>query len=256
MTTEAGPARGFGRIPTSTARPRSATAVAVLVVLLATASLAVALSAPHASAAPIPGSPLDAYDHRVPYDTGVHHIARLAALTAYALMTATVVLGVVLRLRYFQRYVNRATMYGAHMVLALAALIFGGLHGATFVYQPIWRLGALDVLVPFLGGQQRIPVGLGVLGTELAVALGCSIWLQRRLGYRHWLRIHQFAYAAFALVWLHVLTVHPEPRHLDVVALGVALGAGTCLLLFLVRVLPSRSRLRQQYLLAGPGAAR
>ncbi|MFE0464702.1 ferric reductase-like transmembrane domain-containing protein [Kitasatospora sp. NPDC058965] len=203
------------------------------------------LLAHHAAAeAPIPGSPLDAYNRGIAYDTGVHKIARLAALIAYVLMVATVVLGIVLRMRYFQRSVNRSTVYGAHMTIALSALIFGALHGVTFLYQPVWQLSTADLLVPFAGGQQRIPVGLGVLGTELAIAVGCSVWLQQRLSYRRWLKFHQFGYLAYGLIWLHVFTVHPEPRHLNLVAIAVAGGALGCLLAFLIRALPSRSRLR------------
>lgn len=194
----------------------------------------------------IPGSPLDAYQKQIAYDVGVHRIARLAAMIAYALMTATVLLGVVLRMRYFQRQVNRATVYGAHMTLALSGLIFGALHGVTFLYQPVWEIGTRELAVPFLGGLQRVPVGLGILGTELAVAAGCSVWLQQAVGYRRWLKFHQLAYLSFGLIWLHIITVHPEPRHFDLVAVGVAAGAGACLLAFLIRVLPSRSRLRRR----------
>ncbi|GAA1228394.1 hypothetical protein GCM10009665_18520 [Kitasatospora nipponensis] len=219
---------------------------AVLLVLVLLLLLACALLGPQAAAAPIPGSPLDAYDRRVPYDPGVHRIARLAALLAYALMVATVLLGVVLRLRYFQRVVNRATVHGAHTTLALSALIFGAVHGSSFLYQPIWRIGARELVVPFVGGEQRIPVGFGILGLELAVVVACALWLQRRLGYHRWLRVHQCAYAAFALIWLHIFTVHPEPRHLNAVAIGVAGGAGLCLLAFLIRVLPSPTRLRRR----------
>lgn len=197
------------------------------------------------SPAPIPGSPLDAYNHHIAYDMGSHEIARMAAIIAYTLMVATVVLGVVLRMRYFQNTVKRPTIYGAHMILALSAVIFGGIHGLTFLYQPIWHIGVGELVIPFTGGVQRMPVGFGVLGTELAIAVACSLWLQQRLGYHRWLRAHQYAYVAFALLWLHVFLVHPEPRHFNFVAVGIAAGAGAVLLAFLIRVLPSRSRLRQ-----------
>jgi predicted ferric reductase len=226
-------------------------AAAVIVLVLAHPAHA---GSPDGGGPPIPGSPLDAYNRHLAYDTGVHKIARLTALIAYTLMVDTVVLGVVLRMRYFERIVNRATVYGAHMTLALSALIFGALHGVTFLYQPVWRMGSWELLVPFTGGVQRVPVGLGVLGTELAVAVGCSIWVQQWFGYRRWLRVHQLAYPAFALIWLHVFTVHPEPRRFDPVALGVAAGAGACLLAFLIRVLPSRSRLREPAFLTGAGS--
>ncbi|MGW3245139.1 ferric reductase-like transmembrane domain-containing protein [Streptomyces sp. NPDC001070] len=231
--------------------PAGRVAALLLVLVL---SVAVAPEASAAvSSAPIPGSPLDAYNRHIAYDTGVHKIARLAALISYTLMVTTVMFGVVLRLRFLQRTVNRATIYGAHMTLALSALIFGAIHGVTFLYQPIWHIGVSELTVPFTGGLQRLPVGFGILGTELGIAVGCSVWLQQRLGYHRWLRFHQLAYAAFLLIWLHVFTVHPEPRHLDVVAVVVAGGAGACLLAFLIRVLPSRSRLRQHSALASEG---
>ncbi|MGW2256215.1 hypothetical protein ACWCXH_39715 [Kitasatospora sp. NPDC001660] len=137
---------------------------------------------PAAAEAPIPGSPLDAYDRQMLYDMGVHLIARLCAIISYVLMVATVVLGVALRMRYFQRRVNRSTVYGAHMTIAVSALIFGAPHGMTFRYQLVWQIGTAHLVVPFTGGQQPISVGLGILGTELAVAAGCSVWLQQRLG--------------------------------------------------------------------------
>jgi predicted ferric reductase len=224
-------------------KTRTGTAVLVLVLLGLVVPALLAPTAAVAAVAPIPGSPLDAYD-------------RVFALIAYVLMVATIVLGVVLRLRFMQRAVNRSTFYGAHMVLALSALIFGALHGFTFLYQPIWQIGARELTVPFVGGVQRIPVGFGILGTELAVAVGCSVWLQRRLGYHRWLRFHQLAYVAFGLIWLHVFLVHPEPRHDNLVAIGIAAGAGTCLLAFLIRAFPSRSRLRQRAFPGNPGAAR
>jgi DMSO/TMAO reductase YedYZ heme-binding membrane subunit len=207
------------------------------------------------SARPIPGSPLDAYDHHMAYDRASHKLARLFAFIAYALMVATVVLGVILRLRFMQRAVNRATFYGAHMTLALSAVIFGAVHGVTFVYQPVWDIGWYEYTVPFTSHVQRLPVGFGVLGTELAVAVACSVWLQRRLGYHRWLRVHQFAYVCFGLVWLHIFLVHPEPRHLNLVAVAIAAGAGTTLLAFLIRALPSRSRLRQRAFPGGSGVA-
>jgi predicted ferric reductase len=245
-------------VPYGFRRRRSLAVAGVLLLLFALLLLSLLL-APRARAAgtpaPIPGSPLDAYDKQLPYDMGVHKIARVAALIAYALMVATVVLGALLRLRFLQHTVNRATFYGAHMTLALSAMIFGGIHGLTFLYQPVWHIGVREFTVPFSGGLQRVPVGFGILGTELAIAVACAVWLQRRLGYHRWLRFHQFAYAAFALIWLHVFLVHPEPRHLNLVAVAVAAGAVTVLFVFLVRALPSRSRLRQRPFPERPGAA-
>lgn len=235
-------------VAVQTGRRRAVLGLSAVLVLLLAAVLCSVLLAPGASAAapPIPGSPLDAYDKHVPYDVGAHKIARLAALIAYALMVATVVLGVVLRLRFMQPRVNRASFHGAHTTLALSAMIFGGIHGLTFVYQPVWQIGWARLAIPFTGGVQRIPVGLGILGIELAVAVACSVWLQRRLGYDRWLRIHQLAYASFGLIWLHIFLVHPEPRHPSLVSVGIAAGAGTALLAFLIRALPSRSRLRRR----------
>jgi DMSO/TMAO reductase YedYZ heme-binding membrane subunit len=241
------------RRPVSPAARPALVVLALLLSLLAVCAI-LAPDAIGAGSAPIPGSPLDAYDKQLPYDMGVHKITRLAALIAYTLMVATVVLGAMLRLRFLQRAVNRATFYGGHMTLALSAMIFGCVHGLSFLYQPVWRIGTRELVIPFSGGMQRVPVGFGILGTELAVAVSCAVWLQRRLGYHRWLRTHQFTYAAFALIWLHIFFVHPEPRHLNLVSIGVATGAVTVLLVFLIRAIPSRSRLRGRAFPGGSGA--
>lgn len=245
------PAENPTEIPTKAplfkGRPSFLVSLILLVLFVLVALIiSMCLAQEATAAAPIPGSPLDAYNHHVPYDMGVHKLARVAALIAYALMVATVMFGVLLRLRFMQRAVNRATLYGTHMTLALSTMIFGSIHGLTFLYQPIWRIGARELVLPFSGGVQRIPVGFGILGTELAIAVSCSVWLQRRLGYHRWLRTHQLAYAAFGLIWLHIFLVHPEPRHLNLVSVGVAAGAAAVLLAFLIRLFPSRSRLRQR----------
>jgi DMSO/TMAO reductase YedYZ heme-binding membrane subunit len=192
-----------------------------------------------AAAVTVPGSRAAARAQHIAYDVGVHKIARLAALLAYVLMVAAVVFGVLLRTRFAQRHVKRQTLYGAHMVLALTAILFSLVHGATFVYQPVWHISAVNVVLPFVGGVQDVQVGFGILGLELAVAAGVSVWAQRRMGYRRWLRFHQGAYVAFVLIWLHIVTVNPEPRSLNFVGLTVAAGAGACFLLFVLRLLPA-----------------
>ncbi len=216
-----------------------------------------ALLAPEAFAAapPIPGSPLDAYREHVPYDMGVHKIARLAAIIAYVLMVATVVLGVMATAVHATRRQQSYVLRRSHDAGSLSDDLRG--HPRPDVPLPADladRVGPADAAL-----SRRRPArtgGHGYPGTELAIAVACSVWLQNRLGYHRWLRIHQFAYASFALIWLHIFLVHPEPRHLNLVAVGIAAGAGTVLVAFLIRLFPSRSRLRQRALPSGAGATR
>ena len=66
----------------SLGRRRIGPAAGLLTAVLLVLAISVFLAPDASAAAPIPGSPLDAYDKQIPYDGGVHKIARLAAIIA------------------------------------------------------------------------------------------------------------------------------------------------------------------------------
>jgi DMSO/TMAO reductase YedYZ heme-binding membrane subunit len=65
--------------------------------------------------------------------------------------------------------------------------------------------------------------------------------VQRRLGYRRWHLLHYLAYAAFTLSLAHTITTSAEVQSLGLVGIAVFGLAAACLLLWVLRIVPSTS---------------
>ncbi|MGN9914332.1 ferredoxin [Phytohabitans sp. LJ34] len=126
--------------------------------------------------------------------------------TSYGLLWLTAVWGIVLR----GGRARRPAVYGVHMVAGLTALILGAVHGAAQLAAPSGPVRVVDLFVPFLNPADRLGLGAGVLGLELAVAATLAVLAQRRLGAGRWQAVHTVTYAAFTLVVAHILISGPD----------------------------------------------
>lgn len=173
-----------------------------------------------------------------PYDQGVRHIATLAGYLAYGLMAWTMCFGILTTTGWARRLVNRQTLYGGHMLLAITTLSFGVLHAVAYAFQINDHFSWLMVAVPLVQGGEP-EVAMGIVGLELGLAVAVSIWLQRRLGYRRWHLLHFGAYGAFALSLAHTIATSPEVRSLGGLAIVVFAAAAAVVTLFALRLLPA-----------------
>lgn len=170
-------------------------------------------------------------------DGQVRKVAALAGYLAYGIMAMTVAWGILTTTGFARRWVDRSTMQGGHMLLAVLFLTFGWVHGAAYVFQTQEHFSVAKVVIPFVSGGE-LEVAFGIVGLELALAVAVSIWVQRRLSYRRWHLVHWLAYPAFVLSLLHTLTTSPEARSLGLVGVAVAGALLVTLALFVLRALP------------------
>jgi methionine sulfoxide reductase heme-binding subunit len=131
-------------------------------------------------------------------------LARTSGLTAYALLTASVLAGLVLKSRPF-RSLKPAAVTDTHRFLALLALGAIGLHGAALLLDRTIRLTPAALLVPGASPYRPLAVGIGVLAAELMVVVYASFALRRHIGTRNWRRLHWATYAIFAAATVHGL---------------------------------------------------
>ena len=149
-------------------------------------------------------------------------IARASGLTAYVLLTASVLAGLVLKSRPF-RGLRPAAVADTHRFLALLGLGAIALHGATLLLDGTVHLTPVALIAPGASPYRRLPVGLGVLAAELMVLVYVSFALRRAIGTRNWSRLHWATYAIFAAATAHGLaagTDTPQPW-----AFAIYLGA-------------------------------
>jgi sulfoxide reductase heme-binding subunit YedZ len=132
-------------------------------------------------------------------------LARASGFTAYLLLTASVLAGLVLKSRPF-RSLKPATVTDTHRFLALLGLGALALHGVTLVLDSTVRIPVVALLVPGLSPYRPLAVGIGVLAAELMLVVYASFSQRRRIGTKNWRRLHWATYAIFAGATIHGLT--------------------------------------------------
>jgi sulfoxide reductase heme-binding subunit YedZ len=156
----------------------------------------------------------------------IHHdptfwlLARAAGLTAYVLLTLSVLAGLVVKSRPFGRALRTASVTDVHRFLTLLGLGAVAVHGLALVLDQTVRMPFAALFVPLLSGYRPAAVAVGVIAAELAALITVSFSVRRLIGARMWRRLHWATYLVFALA-----TVHGLAAGTDVWARPLYLGA-------------------------------
>lgn len=150
-------------------------------------------------------------------------LARASGLTAYVVLTLSVLAGLVVKSRPFGRALKAASATDTHRFLSLLALGAVALHGVTLALDKTVHIGLGALLVPGLSGYRPAATALGVIAAELAALVVVSFPLRRRIGARAWRRLHYATYGVFGLATAHGLASGTDSSQRW--ALGIYLGA-------------------------------
>ena len=156
-------------------------------------------------------------------------LARASGMTAYILLTASVLAGLVLKTRPF-RSLKPAQVIDIHRFLSILGLGALALHGITLVLDEAVAIPIVALFVPGASPYKPLWVGIGVLAAELMVVVYASFSQRKRIGAKNWRRLHYATYLVFALATVHGLvagtdTGRPWVLGVYVVATGSVLGA-------------------------------
>jgi sulfoxide reductase heme-binding subunit YedZ len=183
------------------------------------------------------------------HDIGVREVAALSARASYVLMCLTLCWGILTATGWVRRLTGHQAIRGGHMMLAAFTLATGLLHAAVFVLLREQALAAAEIIVPFSG---RFRHTLGILGLELMLAITVAVGLRRWMRYRNWLRFHQLAYIAVAMVVVHSWFGAVANGHLALLWLGGITVLTPAVTLTALRFLPPRLLIRAGLLAAAP----
>lgn len=175
--------------------------------------------------------------------------ARAAGFVAYALLSASVALGIALSLFWrsprWPRFVTNET----HRFLTLLALIFTGIHTLAVAIDPFIRFSLPEVVVPFISHYRPLWIALGIVGAYLLAAVYASEWVRPLVGYAWWRRFHALAFVVYLFATIHGLGTGSDSRALWAIALygGSVTVVGA---LIAVRLLPRPPAVRRPLLAA------
>ncbi len=139
-------------------------------------------------------------------------LARASGLTAYVLLTLSVLAGLVLKSRPFGAALRPAAVTGVHRTLALLGLGAVAAHGVALVLDTTVKVPPLALLVPGLTGYRPLATALGVLAFELMAVVYASFSVRKRIGAKAWRRLHWTTYGVFAAATAHGLTAGSDTR--------------------------------------------
>jgi methionine sulfoxide reductase heme-binding subunit len=132
--------------------------------------------------------------------------SRAAGVTAFALASVSVGLGLTMAGRLARGPGRARLLRTIHEQTALAALIAIVVHGVALLGDRWMHPGLAGISVPFAMSYRPLATGIGIIAGYLAALLGLSFYARRRIGARLWRRAHRLTVVVWVLAAVHALT--------------------------------------------------
>lgn len=170
-------------------------------------------------------------------------VSKASGIVALVLISLSVLIGLAMAAQLLGRPKLRRTAARLHEHIALSALGAIALHGLALLGDHWLKPGWRGITVPFALSYKPGFTGIGIVAGYLAVLLGPSFYLRRRIGARRWRKLHRATVIVWVLsavhaigagsdgakIWLRaivLLPVSPIVYALVVRTLGASLAAG------------------------------
>jgi sulfoxide reductase heme-binding subunit YedZ len=149
-------------------------------------------------------------------------VSRAAGIVALILISASVVMGLAMATKVLRRPTLKRVINKMHEHVAITALMALGVHGLALLGDPWLNPGWRGIAVPFAMSYRPLFTGLGISGGYLALLLGPSFYLRRRIGPRRWRRLHSLIVIAWLLSAVHTLGAGSDGQKLWLEGIVVA----------------------------------
>jgi methionine sulfoxide reductase heme-binding subunit len=179
-----------------------------------------------------------------PLDYGWWLASRASGIVAFALMSVSVVIGLLLASGLARRPGLPRKLVAVHQQTALQGLIAIGVHGATLLGDQWLKPGIAAITIPFTLDYKPFFTGLGVIAGYLAATLGLSFYARRRIGVKRWRKLHRLTVVAWALGAIHAIGAGSDASAPWFKAILLA-AAVPIIFLFTYRVMPVARRAPQ-----------
>ncbi len=169
------------------------------------------------------------------------YLSRAGGIVAWALLASTVLWGLLLSTRVFDRSPGPKWFTDLHRFLGGTSVAFVAVHVGTILADSYVHFTPSAVLVPLAAHWHPVALAWGVVAMWLLLAVELSSLAMRFLPRRVWHAIHLSSYAIFVLATVHALAAGPDTRtHAFELALSAALAV--IALLTLVRLATRKPR--------------
>ena len=173
-----------------------------------------------------------------PLDYGWWLASRSAGVVALLAVSISVIIGLMMANNLPKRPGAKKQLLAIHESTALAGLVAIGVHGLTLLGDKWMHPTLSQIALPFTIDYRQGFTGLGIIGGWLALFLGLSFYVRKRIGNKRWRSIHRATIVVWALAVIHTLGAGTDGTQPWM--LGILLLTGVPIVfLFLRRVLPA-----------------
>lgn len=137
------------------------------------------------------------------------YVSRVSALTAWALMSFSVVWGVLLSSRVFRGLDNPAWLKDLHKYLSTLTVLLAGVHASSLMLDPYVRFDAADLFIPGVATYEgatdliNFALAVGVVAMWMLSFVYLTSLLMEKIPRGLWKAIHYLSYAVFFAVGIH-----------------------------------------------------
>jgi predicted ferric reductase len=131
------------------------------------------------------------------------YITRAAGWVAYFLLWFSMVWGLAIPTRFFERFLSPTFTVDFHEYISLLSIGFVILHVGVLLIDQYLPFTLTQILVPFISTYRPMWVGLGVLGFYLSVLVTITFYLRNKIGQKKFKAIHALSLVAYLGIVLH-----------------------------------------------------
>ncbi len=131
------------------------------------------------------------------------YITRAAGWVGYFLLWFSMVWGLAIPTKFFERVISPTFAVDFHEYLSLLAIGFVILHVSVLLFDQFLPFTLTQIFIPFLSTYRPIWVGLGVIGAYLSVLVTITFYLRKRIGQKRFKAIHLLSLVGYLGVVLH-----------------------------------------------------
>lgn len=139
-------------------------------------------------------------------------LARATGYISLVLITLSMVLGIGSSTRMSTAGWPRFVTQALHRNISLLTLVLLAIHIVTVILDDFVVITVLDSFVPFVGSYRPFWLGLGVLSSNLLIAVAVTSELRHRIGYDTWRAVHWTSYLCWPLAIVHALGTGSDTR--------------------------------------------
>lgn len=137
------------------------------------------------------------------------YVSRVSALTAWGLMSFSVVWGVLLASRVFQGLDNPAWLKDLHKYLSTLTVLLASVHTLALTLDPYVKFDAADLFIPGVATYEgatdliNIALAIGVVAMWVMSVVYLTSLVMEKIPRAVWKAIHYSSYAVFFAIGIH-----------------------------------------------------